>query len=67
MRVGDLVTIKPHVQPPHLYGAGVIVEVEHRTAGYHKPMKAVKVKWSKIPNKEPMFIWADKVERLWSR
>ena len=26
MQIGDLVTIKPHVQPPHIYGVGLVVD-----------------------------------------
>ena len=66
MQVGDLVTIHPHVQPPPLYGVGLVIEVEHRTAGYHKPMVAVKIKWSKLPDNQPRFTWASNVERLWT-
>ena len=56
MKVGDLVTIKPHVQPPNLYGVGLVVEsytTDIETWG--KEVQKIKVMWSKLPNKAPMY------------
>lgn len=51
MKVGDLVTIKPHVQPPHLYGVGLVVD-RYELAGIEK----IKVRWGKLPKKDPSIL-----------
>ena len=63
MQVGDLVTIKSHVQPPHLYGAGLVID-QYVTdlETYGREIEKVKVRWSKLPNKTPMFLNAVNVE-----
>jgi hypothetical protein len=43
MQVGSLVTIKPAVAPPHLYGIGLVVKVERRRCF---------IKWSTMPDRE---------------
>ena len=45
MRPGDLVRMKPHVQPPELYGTGVVVKVESLCD--HNPLAVrVEVVWA---------------------
>ncbi len=65
MRVGDLVTIKPHVQPPHIYGVGLVVD-QYVTdvESWGKEIEKIKVRWGKLPDNVPMFINADAVELL---
>ncbi len=46
MKVGDLVTIRPAVAPPELYGVGLIVEVTPQA-------RRCLVKWSMMPDREP--------------
>ncbi len=63
MKVGDLVTIKPHVQPPHIYGVGLVIEIQTTDIEtWGKEVKKVKVMWSKLPNKTPMYFNADNAE-----
>lgn len=65
MNIGDLVTIKPHVQPPHIYGVGLVVDhmvTDVETWG--KEVEKIKVRWGKLPNKAPMFMNAENVELL---
>ena len=65
MEIGDLVTIKPHVQPPHLYGVGLVVDqyvTDVETWG--KEIEKIKVRWAKLPDKTPMFLNAENVELL---
>ena len=65
MNIGDLVTIKPHVQPPHIYGVGLVVDhmvTDVETWG--KEVEKIKVRWGKLPNKVPMFMNAENVELL---
>ena len=42
MKVGDIVTIRPAVAPPQLYGVGIVVKVED--------MRCF-VQWSRLPDK----------------
>ena len=44
MKVGDLVTIRPAVAPPQLYGVGLIIKIED--------MRCF-VQWSELPDKPP--------------
>ena len=63
MQLGDLVTIKPHVQNPKHYGAGLVVDqyvTDFET--YGREIEKIKVRWSKLPNKTPMFLNAVNVE-----
>ena len=63
MKVGDLVTIKPHVQPPHIYGVGLVID--SYTTGvepWGKEVEKIKVMWSRLPNKRPMYFSADNAE-----
>tara|TARA_B100001250_G_C19744992_1_gene764852 strand:+ start:709 stop:918 length:210 start_codon:yes stop_codon:yes gene_type:complete len=63
VKVGDLVTIKPHVQPPHIYGVGLVIEIQTTDIEtWGKEVKKVKVMWSKLPNKTPMYFNADNAE-----
>ena len=67
MQIGDLVTIKPHVQPPHIYGVGMVVyqcvtDVNERN--FKKRIEKIKVRWSKLPHKVPMFFNAENAELL---
>ena len=65
MQIGDLVTIKPHVQNPKHYGAGLVVDqyvTDVETWG--KEVEKVKVRWAKLPDKTPMFLNAEYVELL---
>ena len=45
MKVGDLVKMKAHIQPPHLYGIGIIMKISFD--GRH-----CWVRWSEMPNRE---------------
>lgn len=65
MQIGDLVTIKPHVQNPKHYGAGLVVD-QYITdlETYGKEIEKIKVRWAKLPNKTPMFMCAENVELL---
>ena len=63
MKVGDLVTIKPHVQPPHIYGVGLVID--SYTTGvepWGKEVEKIKVMWSRLPNKAPMYFNAINAE-----
>ena len=65
MQIGDLVTIKPHVQPPQHYGVGLVVDqyvTDVETWG--KEVEKIKVRWGKLPDKTPMFLNAENVELL---
>ena len=65
MQIGDLVTIKPHVQPPHIYGVGLVVDrcvTDVNEKNFKKRIVKIKVRWSKLPNKTPMFLNAVNVE-----
>jgi len=44
MQVGDLVTIRPAVAPPQLYGVGIIIKIENTRCF---------VQWSELPDKLP--------------
>jgi hypothetical protein len=46
LKVGDLVQIKPGIQPPRLYGAGAVVKVLRRCEITDLPVR-VAVHWSK--------------------
>ena len=55
MQVGDLVTIRPSVQPPHLYGIGLVVKVDGPTAQPDGPSTRadrVYVRWPTMPDRE---------------
>ena len=62
MKVGDLVTIKPHVQPPALYGIGLIIEIQEAVPTYGGLRTKARVKWSKLPDKKPMFVGTQSLE-----
>ena len=65
MKVGDLVTIKPHVQPPNIYGVGLVVDhmvTDVETWG--KEIEKIKVVWAKLLNKTPVFLNAGNVELI---
>ena len=63
MKVGDLVTIKPHVQPPHIYGVGLVIDVQTTDIEtWGKEVQKIKVKWSRLPNKVPMYFNADNAD-----
>ena len=63
MKVGDLVQIKPHVQPPHLYGIGLVIgKQEAATPTSSWPVTRIRVRWSKLPHKVPMWLRAASVE-----
>jgi len=47
MNVGDLVTIRPAVAPPHLYGIGIVMEV----VGEELRGQRCFVRWSTMPDK----------------
>ena len=67
MNIGDLVTIKPHVQPPHMYGVGLVVDqhvTDIKEKNFKKRIEKIKVRWSKLPHKVPMFFNAEAVELL---
>ncbi len=44
MQVGDLVTIRPAVAPPHLYGVGLVMSVRGDRCF---------VAWPTMPDREP--------------
>ena len=44
MQVGDLVTIKPVVARPELYGVGLVVKIKSRRCF---------VQWSTMPDRQP--------------
>ena len=44
MQVGDLVTIRPVVARPELYGVGLVVKIKSRRCF---------VQWSAMPNHQP--------------
>ena len=44
MKVGDLVTIRPAVAPPHLYGIGLVMAVTGERCF---------VAWPTMPDREP--------------
>ena len=55
MKVGDLVKMRPSVQPPHLYGIGLIVEVTGPAAQPDGPSTRadrVYVRWPTMPDRE---------------
>ena len=62
MQVGDLVTIKSHVQPPHLYGIGLVLDIRYEVPMYTKLQTQIKVRWSNLPDKVPMFLSAMSVD-----
>ena len=63
MKIGDLVTIKPHVQPPHIYGVGLVIDIQTTDIEtWGKEVEKIKVMWSKLPNKTPMYFNADNAE-----
>ena len=63
MKVGELVTIKPHVQPPHIYGVGLVIDVQTTDIEtWGKEIQKIKVKWSRLPNKTPMYFDADNAD-----
>jgi len=43
MQVGDLVKIRPAVAPPHLYGIGLVIEIEGTRCF---------VRWPTMPDRE---------------
>ena len=47
MKVGDLVTIRPAVAPPKLYGIGIIVKV----AGNGGPDQRCFIRWPTMPDR----------------
>jgi hypothetical protein len=49
MNVGDLVTIRPAVAPPKLYGIGLVVKV---TGLRGQPYQKCYVKWPTMPDRE---------------
>ena len=63
MQIGDLVTIKPHVQPPQHYGVGLVVD-QYVTdvESWGKEIEKIKVRWAKLPNETPMFMCSENVE-----
>ena len=48
MNVGDLVTIRPAVAPPHLYGIGLVVKVEGAPVNEQRCY----VRWPTMPDRE---------------
>ena len=62
MKTGDLVTIKPHVQPPELYGFGLVISDSAPMGVYDKEVQAVQVMWTKLPHKDPQFILVERLE-----
>ena len=63
MKVGDLVAIKPHVQPPHIYGVGLVIDVQTTDIEtWGKEVEKIKVMWSRLPNKTPMYFSTDNAE-----
>ena len=67
MQIGDLVTIKPHVQPPHIYGVGLVVDrcvTDVNEKNFKKRIVKIIVRWGKLPHKVPMFFNAEAVELL---
>ena len=62
MKTGDLVTIKPHVQPPALYGVGLVISDVTPIGVYAKEVQAVQVMWTKLPHKDPQFIPVERLE-----
>jgi hypothetical protein len=63
VKVGDLVTIKPHVQPPHFYGVGLVVgHYFTHVETWGKEVEKIKVQWSKLPNKTPTYFNAFNAE-----
>ena len=62
MKTGDLVTIKPHVQPPHLYGLGLVLCDACPMGLYDKEVQAVQVMWTKLPHKQPQWLVVDRLE-----
>ena len=46
LKVGDLVRIKPGIQPPRLYGVGTVVKIFRRCEITDLPVR-VAVHWSK--------------------
>jgi len=57
MKVGDLVTIRPAVAPPELYGVGLIVAVTPQA-------RRCLVKWSTMPDREPRSCAMPFLERI---
>ena len=62
MDIGDLVTIKPHVQPPKIYGVGLVLDIKYNVPTYTKLQTQIKVKWSNLPYKRAMFLSAMSVD-----
>ena len=62
MSPGDLVRMKEHVQPPHLYGPGLVLEVKSMGASYF--FDRIKVKWTKLPHKKAGWMSSHSVWRI---
>ena len=67
-KTGDLVAMRPHVQPPHLYGIGLVIA--HGVTdikSWGQEFEKIKVRWSKLPDKVPMWLNAEVAELISER
>ena len=63
MHPGDLVKMKEHVQPPALYGIGLVLDIRKTTRPKYMFDK-IKVKWSKLPHKKAGWLCSHSVWKI---